>query len=592
MDLKTIEKYLKSPLDTIIGGFTSEIKQVVSNRILEYQFEEYNRNLYSKTILHRANPKKLNDFYQPLFLKKYQEKVDNRIPTDSVEKLFKENQYLTIIGNAGSGKSTLIKFLFINCIDEQYKIPIKIELRYLNDFKGDLINYIRENIFKFQGLATDINIIDRLLESGKFLFFLDGYDELNISIKEETTKRIDDLVSRFNKNNYIITSRPHTGIELLPSFHNYIVSDLRDYEIESFVTKQIPGTEIELKNKIIEAIKKPENSQYDTYLRNPLLLSMFILTFQSYANIPQKKTVFYRQVFDTLFYLHDSISKLAYVREKESGLSKEEFEEILKIFSFISFFEEKFIFDIEYLDKTFNKIKSKKLTVAFDNQKLINDLNIAIGILNKEGLDYVFPHRSLQEYFAALYVSTLNTKNREMVYDKFLDTLKAVSSGIFFNRANFYSLLNELDNIGVLAKLIIPFYKDILTRIDNSMDSNDIGFVQVASVFYNVVTLFMDIETEFVDFHKTWRRVLEEVEKKQPKDIQILTNQENLKKFHDEVVVKIGIEYMKPCLLKLKPLLSQKINDLEQLLVSIDKSDEDIIGLIRFDELPPFILPE
>ena len=311
---------------------------------------------------------------------------------------------------------------------------------------------------------------------------------------------------------------------------------------------------------------------------------MFILTFQSYANIPQKKSIFYRQVFDTLFYLHDSVSKLAYVREKESGVSKEEIEEILKIFSFISFFEEKFIFDLDYLVKTFNRIKSKKSTVAFDNQKLINDLTIAIGILNKEGLDYVFPHRSLQEYFAALYVSTLSIKNREMLYNRFLETLKDKHITLFFNKANFYSLLNELDNIGVLAKIIIPFYKDILTRIDNSKDSNDIEHLKVASNFHNVINLFIDIETEFGDFHKTWISFIEEIEAKQPKELEILKDQEKLKKYHEEVVVKIGIEYMKPCLMKLKPLLIQKIKDLELLLVSIDKSDEDIIGLIQFDK--------
>ena len=187
--------------------------------MLEYQSEEYNRNLFSKTILHRATPKNLYEFYQPLFINsnRHQHSSGSK-STENIKKLFKTEKYLTIIGSAGSGKSTLVKYLFLKAIEDKYKIPIKIELRYLNDYKGNIFDYILNEIFKLNDLSESDEISDRLLKSGKFLIFFDGYDEIRYEIKETTTKDIDDFVKKYNKNNYILTSRPFSESKWFPYF--------------------------------------------------------------------------------------------------------------------------------------------------------------------------------------------------------------------------------------------------------------------------------------------------------------------------------------------------------------------------------------
>jgi hypothetical protein len=63
-----VTNQLKGLLTKIYKEFGAEVEQVVNNNILEYQVEEYSRNLHSKTLLHRVQPKKLTEFYQPLFI--------------------------------------------------------------------------------------------------------------------------------------------------------------------------------------------------------------------------------------------------------------------------------------------------------------------------------------------------------------------------------------------------------------------------------------------------------------------------------------------------------------------------------------------
>jgi hypothetical protein len=518
MEVKDLATVFKGPIETITGLIGNELQQVFSNRLLEYQTEEYRRNFFAKTILHRAEPKPLNEFYVPLSIteqkKSGQAYPEKRVSTSSCEKLFAKWKYITLIGSAGSGKSTIVKYLFINCYEQGYKIPIKIELRYLNEFKGSFDNYIFNEIFRFHKLGFSNTIIDRLLSSDSFIFFFDGYDEINSSIKSQTTKEIDSFVTKYPKNRYLITSRPYTNIDLLPMFKNFLVCQLGENEIPTFVKKQIPKEETELAEKMIKAIGKKENRSYQAFLSNPLLLSMFILTFQSYSDVPQKRSEFYSQVFDTLFSVHDSMSKLAYVREKLSGLSKDQFEEVLRLFSFISFFEERFIFPSNYLIDKLNIIKSKKKNLDFDNARFIEDLQVAIGILNKEGLDYTFPHRSLQEYFAASYIDKLSITNKKSIYEKLEKEFSKNFNDILSND-HFFGLLSEVDKNYLTKMLAVPLlqkaYQDLkkIEHVDNKVAYRFYG--RILLVFHILLrtndsrdelkTQLLSDEIHFIFFH-------------------------------------------------------------------------------------------
>jgi predicted NACHT family NTPase len=203
---------LKSLLANLAREFGDEIQHAISSNILEYQIEEYSRNFCTKTLLHRVQPKALKEFYQPLFISPYPirsmpqdynpmarrmaRRMAKRMPTDCIAKLFSEQQFITLIGNAGSGKSTVVKYLFLNAIDTQFKIPIKIELRYLNDYDGIVVDFIKDKIFKLNKLAANDKIIERLMGSGDFVFFLDGYDEITSVKGTSKNKRFPVLLRR------------------------------------------------------------------------------------------------------------------------------------------------------------------------------------------------------------------------------------------------------------------------------------------------------------------------------------------------------------------------------------------------------------
>ncbi|MCB1177415.1 MAG: NACHT domain-containing protein, partial [Leptospiraceae bacterium] len=361
------------------------------------------------------------------------------------------------IGDAGSGKSTLIKHLFLNSIKEKIGVPILIELRYLNNEEQSIEEYIISKIFENKLTQNNV-ILERLLKKGKFVFFLDGYDELNTDIKLRIIENLNSFVNKYSNNKFILTTRPHSNIEHLPLFHNFVMKSLSGQEINEFIKLQL-SKESELSDKIIKSLKENKSEYISEFLTNPLLLSLYILTFQSNSEIPNKKYVFYRRVINALFSEHDSKTKLGYVREKQSKLNQEQFEEVLKAFSFLSYFESKFNFDKEYILTKLKLIKGKIPNINFDNNKFIYDLKSAIALWTEDYGIISFAHRSIQEYFAALFVQNLNVIDKEKIYNKILD--KQSKSNDIREIENFLSICEELDTIYFYKFYGLPLLKEM-----------------------------------------------------------------------------------------------------------------------------------
>jgi energy-coupling factor transporter ATP-binding protein EcfA2 len=470
------EKILETVITSFIGelvkesksifeGIEDETKQFLKIGIKKYLEKQKEKYSHIKTLLKGNTPIYLYNIYYHLKLSAEQTK---NIETKSITKLLSKSKYITIIGDAGSGKSTLTKHLFLNAILEKRGIPVLIELRYLNEYNNKLESYIYEKIFENK-LTENAKILERLLENGKFIFFLDGFDELNSDVKIGLIDNLNNFIQRYDNNAYILTTRPYSDIENLPLFHNYTVDGLtlKGGEIEGFVFKQLQS-EKELAVKIVKSIKSNNSPFIESFLKNPLLLSLYILTFQSNAEIPDKKYIFYRRVINALFSEHDSKTKLGFIREKLSGLNQEKFEEVLRVFCFLSYFDGKVSWDNDYANDKLRLIKQKKGNYDFDIQLFIKDLKSAVALWVDDNGELSFAHRSLQEYFAASFIRNLSSLESEKVYQKII--VKFTDVKRFSEVDNFLSLCKEMDNKNYIKYYLLPLLYELRQVINNESE--------------------------------------------------------------------------------------------------------------------------
>lgn len=468
-------------LDLVIGKLPTgknKLKELIRGHLKNYLNAYSNRYLTTKTLLRRDTPVPFYDVFYPLKLQK--KSGSDIIDTSDIANLFINSRYLTIIAGAGSGKSTLTKHLFLDCIQREFGIPVRIELSRLNqDDKHSLEAIITKEVFNNE-LAQNDSTFKKTLEEGKYVFFLDGFDELSKGNSHKISGELDSFVNRFPKNYFILTSRPYANVEMLPQFSNYELLPLDKKDIEKFIRMLMKDDEDV--DEIIDALNEIDDYSYiESYLTNPLLLTIFIVTFKNDPSLPENMSVFYERAVNMLLSEHDKEGKINLERVYESGLSLDQFENILRMFSHISYNQGMVTFGEEDIKKVFDIYIKKKCDFPFENRAVINDLLLAAPFWIKDGSVLTFVHRSFQEYFAALFVSSMGNEKNRKFYLSTLTKLNQKNQNPHFEDIdiNFLVLCKELDKDRFQVYFQLELLKTIKSELGNIQNINLINYIKI-----------------------------------------------------------------------------------------------------------------
>lgn len=375
-----------------------------------------------------------------------------KINTDTVEPMLSVSKNLLIEGTGGSGKSMMMRYLFLNTANRGEYVPVLLELRKISKQSSGNIS-IMDLIYSCMK-DFDVELpreqFEFSLQIGKYIFLMDGFDEVKESMALETAEQIQKFCSKYPNNPCIITTRP--GRDTAP--------------LETFTTvKSIPLTKlqaVELAKKIWDEDEKTrefcrqlkyeiyENEKHREFAENPLLLTMMFLTFMRNNSLPDHLAEFYRQAFEALYSTHDSKNKGAYRREfKCANLDAPGFRRILSHFCFQSYFKQDYEFSEEkllsYFDKSINKFGFTDISAS----NYFQDIKKVVCLLVKDGEEYKFAHRSFQAYFAACYTAeALNDEQQKKVLHEF------VRAGNWRKNKDYLVILDQLEHERMTVNLL------------------------------------------------------------------------------------------------------------------------------------------
>ncbi|MFK4903456.1 NACHT domain-containing protein [Lactococcus petauri] len=413
-----------------------------------------------KTLFYNNTPQNLLDFYQAIKIVEHiryrQDSEREKIDTSSSSYLFKKLNHLLIIGNGGSGKTMLFKYLFLNAISEQYKIPIYLEMRDINTYDGDLKSFIYQKV-SILGLSIDSSFFEDALQNSNFLFLFDALDEVYPEKQQEVLKELHNFCTEFPDNDYIISSRFSDGFQDWASFYEYKISDLSIAEAVSLVDKL--NLDEGLKQEFIIDLEKKLFKKYQSFASSPLLLNIMLLTYENNTSLPDKLNKFYEKAFEALFYNHDH-TKNRYQRKLTSGLGFDEIRKIFSRFCFQTYMSSKYNFTLTELSSLFDKIKEKE-HIHYTSHQLINDLEVALCMFVKDGFEYKFVHRSFQEYFAADFIDHQSEEIQKIIYKKL------ITRHFRFSRELFWEIMYEMNPDRFVDNAIIPILSN-LGKFDGS----------------------------------------------------------------------------------------------------------------------------
>lgn len=410
------------------------------NAFSKYTEQTYTKHSYFVSIALPNQQNLLKDFYIPLTLVSPSEEGEKAFRVDSYPKmLVNEKKDLLIVDSAGMGKSTLLKYMFLRAVDEGQGIPVFIELRKLTKAMG-LVDHICNEL---KGLTGEVNteLVIRLLESGDFIIFLDGYDEIPDDDRSAVTTKIIDFKRRANGNKFVVSSRELPELTSFSDFFRFTIRPLAFKEATVLISKYGKGNT--RSDALIRRLKDPENKETHEFLGNPLLVSLLFKAYDYKPTIPLKKHIFYRQVYEALFENHDlSKEDGGFQRKKKTGLSVYDFELVVRALGFRSLQTSKIEYTKDELLGLAGEAKVNVPTIQFDPQSLLKDLSTTVPLFTVDGTMWRWSHKSLQEYFAALYVSAQGKEFQQRVLTAMYDSPKAL------NYVNFLSLFADIEPKG------------------------------------------------------------------------------------------------------------------------------------------------
>ncbi|HRB28711.1 MAG TPA: NACHT domain-containing protein [Nitrosomonas sp.] len=266
-------------------------------------------------------------------------------PGRGIGELLSESPRLVVVGEQGTGKTTLLQYLTLNVASHQsHKIypsfpeslvPFVIRIRAIKDFNSlpnprTLMQHCAD-IFDNAGAE---NFVTRVLNDGRALILIDGLDEckgpdvdsihkpqeeISFTELDKTIDWIKRFVNAYSNNYYIITARPagyvlgvlksceFSECRILPLSENdqsiYVNNWMRAVELSNFEVdpKEANRQAINQASDLLTKLKQLSNIKQ--FAKTPLMLSVIcIVYYYNHKRLPERRIELLHECVDVLLH--------------------------------------------------------------------------------------------------------------------------------------------------------------------------------------------------------------------------------------------------------------------------------------------------
>lgn len=441
----------------IIDFFVYPTLKIETNNFYNFQSDRYTNKkskLKNMTIEDVFIPKSIQEFDNILIEmrnknSRFSKKEDGfEVENKSLKTTF--NCFL-IHGIAGSGKSLLLKYLFLNCIENNYGFPLFFSLRDINQLDLSFEDFLLEDL-KAKNLELSNQDFDNLLKKGDFVFFFDGIDEIKPKKFDKITSEIIKFCDKYYGNKFFMSSRPYQKLLAWNNFQLVGILPLNKASSLELINKLNSIQEVE-SDEFYNEVKQNLYEKNPDFLSNPLLLTMIYKLFSLNGLPPEEIIISYDDLFDTLYSGHDT-SKDFYKRIFHTKLTKIEFRSIFSYLSFKSYFESKYEFKVNEFE---NYLESAKdfFNIEFNTNDIIFDFNTSLSLIIEDGLKLTYAHLSFQEFYAAKFIIEIYGVHRDSFIIDLLNNFE------FSSMQNIFLLMHNLNRFFIESILLDSFTNKI-----------------------------------------------------------------------------------------------------------------------------------
>ena len=385
---------------------------------------------------------------------------------------------VVVQGTVGQGKSIFFRYLASIELTNASTIPLFIELRKVSNDVSIVNCCVKEMCVL--GFVSDGDLFKFLAENGKILLLLDGFDEVPIDRRSSLIDELEQLSRTFEQTRILISSRPESGIEKSALFRVVQLSPLEGDEYKD-VLKRICHSE-EIANKIISGLDALP--QVRALLTTPLMVALLVFRYKADQSIPENAIAFYDQLFDLLLRRHDK-AKAGFSRPRKSPLSDSALQNAFNAICYLTRKADRGQLTISMLTEATKRALARLGLTYATPDDVIGDIVEITCLIEREGTDVRFLHKSIQEYHSACFI-------KEQPDDAAVDFYEAMTSGLWRFWRQELRFLEQIDSYRYYKHFALPQTKAFLAvaaqRLGEQARDEDIVEDLLATTFLKVGT--------------------------------------------------------------------------------------------------------
>ena len=396
-------------------------------------------------------------------------KPEKNISNATIEKLEAESKYIIIEGTGGIGKSMLLTHLFLLLAEKSAdtgSTPFFLSLKNYKDTTSGIVDFIWKSAREFDAVISQNDIITALQEKNLVLL-MDGLDEIQSTIRENFDTDLEAFIKSYPGNTIVITSRPVFSFITYSKFSVFDIQELTKEQALELVQK-LEFWDTAAKENFMKDLDRHLYTSHYQFASNPLLLTIMLMTYTTFGEVPAKMHVFYSKAYETMARLHDA-SKGTFKRKLHSKLTPEEFAKYFAEFCARTYTEEV----LEFTERTFSAYMAKVLKDSYAEftgvqpRDFLLDLTDNLCIMYREGEKYYFIHRSFQEYFAAVHFASSYDNKLKKVGDFF----ERMQHRSYTDRT--FAMLYDMIPAKVERFIFLPFLESLMADCSKAGDDEE-----------------------------------------------------------------------------------------------------------------------
>lgn len=453
--LEKFRDYQVTYIDEVQKGFTP-----APDVRMDYLSRLHDRYNNVTSLIYRGIPHPFYDLYVPGKIRWDNGSAD----APGIKDLLRISHYIVFTGTGGLGKSMLMRHLLLDAAVRYHEtglVPIFISAK---DFDGRIPDILQCSHVAIRALWPDLSTdeLQTIFIDGKALLLFDGLDEVRPGLMPVFTSALNSFLDRYPDNTVCLSSRPYSNFASFSRFAPVSLEPFSVHQAVRLVSKlNYPADNPGLNTEFREML---QNGLYETHLGladNPLLLTIMLMTYAEYHEIPSHAHQLFEKAFYVLAKLHDD-SKDNFTRELATGWTVDTFAERFSYFCAKTYQAGLTVFSRDEMSKFFSMVTRHYGENGIDTSQFIKDLCVSLCLMTDENDRYSFIHRSFQEYFCARFLYMQDGKKLHNVIPMFDRTDEARLDD------RTLLMLYEMESEEVQRRIFLPYLERLVRDSDGS----------------------------------------------------------------------------------------------------------------------------